>query len=260
MEEGKGKYRPTDVPVGPADAVPARDKARDQPSVDGLKAELFGREVPEEYRILALGETFVRLNAPYSFQLPHDVGVVPGAVIDVEVPDEQLTKFGQFLKSRVKGRSFFDLGASEDSDAEKLAAGLGVGRYIGIDLDFQSNEHARRAGATEFYHVGEDLLKFVSQVKDQVGGVYYLSGLEPYILQSDHRDNTPRKARIEKYCDQLLQEINRTLQHGDILILGIKTGGFCPDKFGFVKREFPELQESKRGYQEELTTRVYIKQ
>lgn len=226
-------------------------------SVEKLKVELFDREVPEECRRLALGETFVRSDAAYSDQFQYDVGLLRDGASVGEIVDEQLTAFGRFLKQNARGRAFFDLGSSHHSHAEKYVVGLGVKRYIGVDLDFLDTENAWNEGSTEFYHIGDDILRFVSQLKDQVGGVYYLSGLEPYILRNEY--DQERKMRIQKYCARLMQEIWRTMQQGDVMMFGAKTSGFSPKQFGFTKLDFTELQKRDAGYPEELSTRVYIK-
>ena len=240
---------------------PDQSTAPEQLSVDQLKVELFDLEVPENYRKF-FGTPYIELTDDYSqhlrsaifdyagakkesYSIPYKCDAIP----TTEIPNESLSEFGRFLKDKVKGGTVIDLGCGEGSFMEKYAIALGAKRYIGVDNALQC-EVARKERDTEIYRVAMDMLGFVAQIKNEMGAVYYLGGIEP----------NARKIRIvEEYSSRLLNEIRRTMKVGDILILGNGTRGFIPEEIGFEQITFQHLAKYDKDMPKTYTTRVYKK-
>lgn len=204
-----------------------------------------------------------------------------------------LTQRGELWKSVIQGRDFIDLGCGQIgySMAPRLFAQLaGAKRYIGIDAYLEKihdesfvreeeNISIKQAGVgyclldklgavkvskeNEFTSVWvqDEILGFVSKIKEGGGKVFYMAGIEP--REGWLNIEEPTTKTIQQYAEALVKEFNRVTIAGDAVILcnvGI-TLDLDPEliKCGFEKIEPGEndpsnLRDSFPGH------RIYVKQ
>lgn len=219
-------------------------------SVEKLKAELFDREVPEEYRriINEFEPGFVSRSSEW----------LPG--MELPVHSKQMR---EFLERKFHGKTLFDLGCGSTGRpwGVGVAKKYGAGRYVGVDL-YSWQKGASQVEGLEYYLFGqEDMLAFVSRIKSHAGGAYLISGVEPNRGDWGTKFGKSWDERLTSYYNALATELSRTINDGDVVVfldVYATTHDFLdelgPEKYGFHRVEFaPDSEGLSTG------TRIYEK-
>lgn len=198
-----------------------------------------------------------------------------------------LTPKGQFYKKFVENRDFIELACGDPSwspTPRAVAKALGARRYIGVDkyaladadkrmqgklttvVDKQSGytlqnalgpAHVENEGGFEFSWIQDDMLGFVSKIKDTNGAVFFLAGVQEY-----ETDDTSQDYQVAlQYFDALGRELSRVTHNGDSVIFsGVRPVDELLDKIeqhGFRRMTKEELGQA--GFQWETPT-MFIKE
>lgn len=144
-------------------------------------------------------------------------------------------EFANVLRQSVNRKSFYDLGCGSPSNSfivRFLVEQLGANGYVGVDLE-KVESHQRvdefnngNGFTSEF--VRENLLTFlVDYNRNQTEGkVFYISGLE----HDSHKDPDHRYIGYAKMC---IKNISDCSKSNDVIIIGPRTNGFFPERFGY---------------------------
>lgn len=155
-----------------------------------------------------------------------------------------LTKKGEFYRQLIQGRDFIDLACGDPSWSpvpRAVAKTLEAKRYIGVDkyaladadkrmrdklvpvVDRQSGYalqntlgpvHVENEGGFEFSWIQDDMLGFVSKIKDTNGAVFFLAGVQEY----DTNEQTQEWQTTMEYFGALGREMSRVTHNGDSII------------------------------------------
>ncbi len=218
-------------------------------SFEDLKREIFDREVLDEYR-----KIIDEFNKHGGFEgCDYATPLIAG--LPVPVKDIRLK---EFLGQKISGKTLIDLGCGRKSRPVGVAQEYHANRYIGVDLrTLLSNGYDPspvRGGVGVYYFSNEDMLEFVSKLRDGISEAYLLSAIET-------RKNTNDK-HTQAYLNALAKEVSRTLGTGGIIIF---VGGDCKflehllmKQYGFRRVNFSENVDEKSP-QPSIYARVYMK-
>jgi len=230
------------------------------PVVEKFLERIRDREVPKEYKKFEELSPFVVVDSRYSglmFKFIYVRGC-PGMQLEdlqiepEDVLDKRLTKLGIFLKGSMENQTVYDLGSSSYSAVEDLAVAFGAKEYVGVDL-FLVQERHKQVRDTDVYSKRDEILQFVSKMKDEAGGFFCLSGLERSVNDDD-------KEVKKEYYEALIKELNRVMKSGNIMVFGLATNFIDPVKHGFEEM-FREPGVDWAGIESDSrqTIRVYKK-
>ncbi|MDP3970568.1 MAG: hypothetical protein Q8P90_02610 [bacterium] len=246
------------------------------PKVERLE---FGREVPTEYRSLIADIRFIDMRTPYSTYIDlgnkerfsrDDLSVHQDSDI-VRMLRGELTEYGTALRDAISGRVFLDFGCGsyDQSILPRLVAEAhGASRYIGVDkyhpgmLEQSGNtdvvEDVIQQGVYQFPDrmgprlnskkgdfsltwTQDDILGFVSKIKQANGLFVFISGIEP-----------DSGSASTEYVAALKKEIIRLAKPGDGLFFSHHSVLFDPSDAGYT--------QVMRRYEDEDSQRLYIKE
>lgn len=225
--------------------------------LEQLKGELFGREVPPQYRELIRKTSFMMGPDPFSNYLAEAVSrqpffrqdeflrtqMVPLPEVSLALQDSNLNPFGRELRARTLSADAYDMGCGDPRSLKvprMVSSAFGAARYIGVDKEMR--EHVKTGGefpelgrCDEFY-LSDDMLAFVSKIeKLRNKAIFFVSGIEP-VNSSDWESG---------YLDCWLEEVRRLAESGGqkvSIVQGKGTHAFFPEKHGFRKIEQQGIQ------------------
>lgn len=151
----------------------------------------------------------------------------------LESPSSEL---GSVLKRIIPGKKFYDLGCGSPSNSfviRFIAEQLGAKEYNGVDLNNVNNQtredEFNNGNKFSSKFIRADLLEYLGSNFNEdpsLGKVFYISGLEHNIFKDT-------KHRYVGYAELCMQRIADNSNTGDIVIIGPRTTGFDPERFGY---------------------------
>lgn len=207
-------------------------------SKEELSAQLFDREMPKEYeRIIRSFRGFIESNMFTPLR----------GTQGLWIPDQQKE---EFIRQKIQGKMVMDLGCGAHIDSREALQKFQPKTYVGVDLQtflFHSDP-GEIDGVETFYFGEQEMLTFLSKLKDEASDVHFFSAIEA--LEYD--------LNTQAYLTALATELARTLTVGGIVIFSNQTddafamtGG--PEKYGMKK--FESSTPNRRG----PSIGVYIK-
>lgn len=180
--------------------------------------------------------------------------------------EKDLQPVGKFLKEHCPGKTVYDLccGLPEYSRAPRdMAEVFDAKEYVGVDLfihDKDDDKHTRQRkkkeallekgpeikieqqGKMPIFWVEDEMLAFLSRLKESNGSIFYFSGIE----------GMPGDPNTREYVQHLETELKRICKKGDIIMMDDLVSNIYLDmkKIGFEAMSFD---------QNDLKTRTYIK-
>lgn len=198
----------------------------------------------------------------------------------------ELHKEGELFKKLIENKDFIDLGCGHPvlSKAPRtVAKALGARRYIGIDqskdtlyqffIDKKKEEDLiniadeqgkyvlqdklgpmiiEKEDKFESIWVQDDMLGFVSKIKEANGAVFFLAGIQEYGM-----NNESREASVQ-YFDATGKELNRITRSGDVIIFSGNVQPMGYEKI--LEHGFRRLNNEERKDYDLTNLDVFIKE
>ena len=143
---------------------------------------------------------------------------------DLEIVGKNLVwkdnNLGKVLRNSVKDNRVFDLGGggfSSNESANLFFSDLGAKEIVNIDLIQHLGEYRQETSQAETYFIKAEILNFITHLKTNIGGVFFMSGLELSGIV-DLRDN-----KLNSYIRDLFKNMHRVMRKGDLIVLGKRT-------------------------------------
>lgn len=199
---------------------------------DGPLKEFLVRDIPEEYKPVVREADFVQIETTHAdsivslfFNESHQIRSLPSesrmGPNRIEIPAGlALSEEGTQIGEKIRDGVVVDLASSSESAFKRFVECFPVSRYIGVDLWTPNDFTRREEDAAEFLQVQSDILAFVSQLRNDVCDLFFLSGL-------DGRPSRRNRKRFREICEDrklfiqsLVTEIRRTLKDTGMFLFG----------------------------------------